>query len=431
MSSEIGKPAKKMVKIATSSHLEKSSKHLTSAITVNEHKILDTFEEMRQELIATKAEIEEEVDAVIEEKKRFEADLENLCGSPERRKAWRTMKKRLGEVIVAGRLAKNQKILGVPLAEPKPPALLEGMTEEEKHKAKEQANDEYEKELFAKMSKLEIQEPKDKHRIKWIVYPESKFKLYWSLAMIVMLSYVVLVSPLSLDVIDLGKYPGLIFMEFFISVFFLCDIVIVFRSALKNYNEVIDDYRIIGCKYLQGWFILDLASSLPIDVIAILSNNQALAQYSLLIKIPRFIRLIRAAKFIQTSEELWKSPMIKSFSSSIEVNPKVMAVVRIVVILSVVVHVVGCIWLFIGESSEGSPNNWLVKYGIQDSSQSDKYLRAIYWAVTTFSTVGYGDVVPVNNIEKIFTIFWMCFGAAFYSFIVSSLSSAVSDTDST
>ena len=33
------------------------------------------------------------------------------------------------------------------------------------------------------------------------------------------------------------------------------------------------------------------------------------------------------------------------------------------------------------------------------------YISAVYFAVTTMLTVGYGDIVPGNKIEKVFSIF--------------------------
>ena len=34
------------------------------------------------------------------------------------------------------------------------------------------------------------------------------------------------------------------------------------------------------------------------------------------------------------------------------------------------------------------------------------------------TTVGFGDIVSQNNLERIFTLIWMLFGVAFYSFTV-------------
>lgn len=37
-------------------------------------------------------------------------------------------------------------------------------------------------------------------------------------------------------------------------------------------------------------------------------------------------------------------------------------------------------------------NSWTVLYGIDTEPQMTQYLSSIYWAFTTLSTVGYGDI---------------------------------------
>lgn len=58
------------------------------------------------------------------------------------------------------------------------------------------------------------------------------------------------------------------------------------------------------------------------------------------------------------------------------------------------------------------------------------YITAIYWAITILTTVGFGDVVPGTNMERFVTIACMCFGVAFYSYAVGSISSVLSTIDS-
>lgn len=52
-----------------------------------------------------------------------------------------------------------------------------------------------------------------------------------------------------------------------------------------------------------------------------------------------------------------------------------------------------------------------------------------YFALTTLSTVGYGDLYPVSTLEMIFGIFIMLCGVAFFSFIMSSFIEIISNYD--
>jgi hypothetical protein len=50
--------------------------------------------------------------------------------------------------------------------------------------------------------------------------------------------------------------------------------------------------------------------------------------------------------------------------------------------------------------------------------------------MTTLGTIGYGDIVPGTNLERVISILWMILGVGFYSFTVGSLSSLLSSIDS-
>lgn len=58
------------------------------------------------------------------------------------------------------------------------------------------------------------------------------------------------------------------------------------------------------------------------------------------------------------------------------------------------------------------------------------YITAFYFTVTTIVTVGYGDITPVNIIEKILTIFLMITGVIGFSFVTGSLASLIQNEDS-
>jgi len=57
-------------------------------------------------------------------------------------------------------------------------------------------------------------------------------------------------------------------IDLVIDLFFCVDIVINFFSAIESENgDLITDRKQIAIRYLTTWFLLDLASSLPISAI--------------------------------------------------------------------------------------------------------------------------------------------------------------------
>ena len=58
-----------------------------------------------------------------------------------------------------------------------------------------------------------------------------------------------------------------------------------------------------------------------------------------------------------------------------------------------------------------------------------QYLAAIYWALQTLTTVGFGDIYAISTTERVITIFWMIFGIGFYSFTIGNLSQIIASID--
>ena len=57
----------------------------------------------------------------------------------------------------------------------------------------------------------------------------------------------------------------------------------------------------------------------------------------------------------------------------------------------------------------------------QPNSQINSRLDAAWWAVSTITTVGYGDMVPVTDAGKIMAIFFMIFGLSVLAIFLSSV----------
>ena len=64
----------------------------------------------------------------------------------------------------------------------------------------------------------------------------------------------------------------------------------------------------------------------------------------------------------------------------------------------------------------------IVMYNIESQVPNSKIktlLDALWWCVSAVTTVGYGDIVPVNYIGRIVAIFYMFFGISMIAILLS------------
>ena len=57
------------------------------------------------------------------------------------------------------------------------------------------------------------------------------------------------------------------------------------------------------------------------------------------------------------------------------------------------------------------------------------YIRAIYWVITTMTTVGYGDITPTTNVQTLYAMFVMILGVGTYGYIIANLSNFFGNID--
>ena len=62
--------------------------------------------------------------------------------------------------------------------------------------------------------------------------------------------------------------------------------------------------------------------------------------------------------------------------------------------------------------------NFCTKYFDADEPSSEKLLKVWYYAITTLSTIGYGDMFPISPEEQLCICFILLIGVGVFSFVM-------------
>ena len=95
-------------------------------------------------------------------------------------------------------------------------------------------------------------------------------------------------------------------------------------------------------------------------------------------------------------------------------------------------HVIACLWILQARLIDtNKETSWILDKGFQFSSNWELYFASYYFAVTTFTTVGYGDISATSTSERVLAIFLMIGGVFAFSFATGTLTSILTSLDET
>ncbi len=108
-------------------------------------------------------------------------------------------------------------------------------------------------------------------------------------------------------------------------------------------------------------------------------------------------------------------PLLDEFPA---LQPVVYRLVPIGLTLPLLVHGVACGWIALGSGTAGP-----------DPDATTEYVRALYWAFTTLTTVGYGDISARTSAQMLFASGVQVLGVAVFGFVLSNVASLIARMD--
>ncbi len=237
------------------------------------------------------------------------------------------------------------------------------------------------------------------------ISPNSIFKVVWEAFVLLLTLLMTIIAPIMV-VYDIPSTGGFLVFDIVLTVFFTIDIYINFSTSLQVKRKIITDKKIVAKQYMKGWFWLDLFATIPFHLIFNVSA------FIMLNRLLRFARLFRLAKLFSSSS----SKTLKRIRELPFVNPSIMRLLMLVFWILIAGHLIACGWMFIG----GNPG------GLDPAT---RYIEAFYWTVTTLTTIGYGDITPIENSLRIYVMIIQLIGAGMYGFIIGNIANLIANID--
>jgi len=108
-------------------------------------------------------------------------------------------------------------------------------------------------------------------------------------------------------------------------------------------------------------------------------------------------------------------------------------VFSLILLTIIITYFVGCTFYLIS-SIQNDPNlfnlgieTYITRNNLDNEDAIYRLITSCYFSITTLSTVGYGDLSPVSDTEKLVGIVIMIGGVAFFSYIMGQFIEIISN----
>jgi len=312
-------------------------------------------------------------------------------------------------------------------------AMYRRALEREKQSKVAKSAEDTQKEVEAMIGSFQAVLAKDKY----LIMPDGKFMHRWDILFMAALLFTAIAKPYEVAFLDVVVGDGLYICNWIIDAFFLFDMILQFFIPIRNVVKLqgvswIKDPKMIAVHYLRSWFLVDLVSIIPFESIFTGTRGSNVFDLLQLLRLLRLLKLLRVLK----ASKVWQK-----WEAQLAVPYGYIALLKFSVLLLMMGHWMACAWAITVDvqlkkprlpgydawaASGGDPYTWLDEVAdkgweaYRDPTPIDKYSVSLYWAITTITSVGYGDVSPQNPAElQVCTVF-ILLGSILWAYIIGN-----------
>uniref|UniRef100_A0AAY4B8Y2 Potassium voltage-gated channel subfamily H member 5 n=1 Tax=Denticeps clupeoides TaxID=299321 RepID=A0AAY4B8Y2_9TELE len=263
-----------------------------------------------------------------------------------------------------------------------------------------------------------------------IILHYCTFKTTWDWVILILTFYTAIMVPYNVSFKTKQNNVTWLVLDSVVDVIFLVDIVLNFHTTFVGPGgEVISDPKLIRMNYLRTWFVIDLLSCLPYDIINAFENvDEGISSLFSSLKVVRLLRLGRVARKLDHYLEYGAAVLV-----------------LLVCVFGLVAHWLACIWYSIGDyevidelTNTIKTDSWLYQLATSIGSpyrfnttgsgqweggpgKDSLYITSLYFTMTSLTTIGFGNIAPTTDGEKIFSVAMMMVGSLLYATIFGNV----------
>eukprot|EP00963_Diacronema_lutheri_P009147 scaffold818_cov388-Pavlova_lutheri.AAC.23 len=223
-------------------------------------------------------------------------------------------------------------------------------------------------------------------------------------------------------VISFPNYVGLApyndagaIIQYLLETMFLIDIIINFNLAYYVRNQLIMDRKSIAKKYFSFMFWVDLVGVFPFDIVALAIAGQLDSQSSLgsYLGLFRLLQLVRLYRF---------DALVKFLQYQHKVSLLLVTFLRNLFYVLFLSNVGACGFYFIARQEGFGSESWIQQGPIdfEEASTAELYIVALYWALSTLETIGFGDYTAITSIEQVWCIIFIFLAMMMIAYVQTS-----------